>query len=242
MQSIAKNRGGECLSKIYNYDKNLQWKCAEGHTWPATAKSVRSGRWCKICQNKLGGEKQRLQSDEFLSRALATHDSRYEYDMKTFKGRLEKIDIICKEHGTFGQRAQDHLSGNGCPLCFTKGEAELRKIIEGLGLRVETQKKIKNRLYDFYLYDHKLLIERDGEQHYREAWEGSEGLLKQRKIDAEKTKLALNNNYQIARIPYWVKHKDEILIELGNILAGNPTFPLIPDIEQSKLKPKPNGC
>ena len=242
LQVIAKDRGGECLSKKYSYNKNLQWKCTEGHTWLATAKSVRSGRWCKICQNKLGGEKQRLKRDEFLSRALATHESLYEFDLTTFKGRLKQIDIMCKVHGKFSQKAQDHLSGNGCPFCFTKGEGELKKIIEGLGLVFETQKRIKKRRYDFYLCDHHLLIERDGEQHYREAWEGSEGLLKQKEIDAEKTKLALDHGYKIARIPYWVKNKDEILIELDNIFAGNPTFPLIPDIEQSKVKPKPNGC
>ena len=242
LQVIAQKRGGECLSKKYSYNKNLQWKCTEGHTWLATAKSVRSGRWCKICQNKLGGEKQRLKRDEFLSRALATHESLYEYDLTTFKGRLKQIDIMCKVHGKFSQKAQDHLSGNGCPFCFTKGEGELKKIIEGLGLVFETQKRIKKRRYDFYLCDHHLLIERDGEQHYREAWEGSEGLLKQKEIDAEKTKLALDHGYKIARIPYWVKNKDEILIELDNIFAGNPTFPLIPDIEQSKVKPKPNGC
>ena len=183
-----------------------------------------------------------MKRDEFLSRALATHESLYEYDLTTFKGRLKQIDIMCKVHGKFSQKAQDHLSGNGCPFCFTKGEGELKKIIEGLGLVFETQKRIKKRRYDFYLCDHHLLIERDGEQHYREAWEGSEGLLKQKEIDAEKTKLALDHGYKIARIPYWVKNKDEILIELDNIFAGNPTFPLIPDIEQSKVKPKPNGC
>ena len=242
MQSIAKERGGRCLSNKYSYKEKLQWECTERHTWPATAKSVRSGRWCRICQNKLGGEKQRLQSDEFLSRALAKHESRYEYDMKTYTGRLDPIDVICKEHGTFPQKAQDHLSGHGCPHCFAKGEAELKKIIEGLGFEVETQKKIKKRRYDFYLCDHNLLIERDGEQHYRKAWEGEDGFRKQIKIDAKKTMLALDHGYQIARIPYWVKNKDELLIELDNILAGNPTFPLIPDVEQSKLKPKPNGC
>ena len=167
LQVIAQKRGGECLSKKYSYNKNLQWKCTEGHTWLATAKSVRSGRWCKICQNKLGGEKQRLKRDEFLSRALATHESLYEYDLTTFKGRLKQIDIMCKVHGKFSQKAQDHLSGNGCPFCFTKGEGELKKIIEGLGLVFETQKRIKKRRYDFYLCDHHLLIERDGEQHYR---------------------------------------------------------------------------
>lgn len=52
-QEIAKNRGGKCLSKIYqNCDKHLIWQCSKNHIWKATFYSVKNkGTWCRICAN-----------------------------------------------------------------------------------------------------------------------------------------------------------------------------------------------
>lgn len=45
----------------------------------------------------------------------------------------EKVEIICKTHGSFLQRAHDHLAGFGCPKCTLKAQSKLyRKIIEKL--------------------------------------------------------------------------------------------------------------
>ena len=42
MRRVAQDRGGECLSpKIVNASSKLEWKCAEGHVWLATASSVK---------------------------------------------------------------------------------------------------------------------------------------------------------------------------------------------------------
>ena len=30
---IAENKGGECLSEIYNSNEKLEWKCVKGHIW-----------------------------------------------------------------------------------------------------------------------------------------------------------------------------------------------------------------
>lgn len=54
MQEIARQRGGECLSKSYkNARSPLEWKCAEGHVWKATADYVKNqGHWCGICDKE----------------------------------------------------------------------------------------------------------------------------------------------------------------------------------------------
>ncbi len=51
MQEIARQRGGECLSKIYKNAKSpLKWRCAKGHVWETTADYVKNqGYWCRIC-------------------------------------------------------------------------------------------------------------------------------------------------------------------------------------------------
>ena len=50
MKSLAKARGGKCLSEKYiNTDKKLRWMCSKGHIWEATPDAVKRGTWCPIC-------------------------------------------------------------------------------------------------------------------------------------------------------------------------------------------------
>ncbi|MCP4371590.1 MAG: hypothetical protein GY797_26235 [Deltaproteobacteria bacterium] len=53
MQTIAKQRGGKCLSDTYvNAHTKLLWECAKGHQWKAVPYSVKHSTWCKKCANK----------------------------------------------------------------------------------------------------------------------------------------------------------------------------------------------
>jgi len=55
MQNLAKERGGECLSKKYlGLQKKLTWQCSDGHIWKATPGKIRFGRWCPECSVGLG--------------------------------------------------------------------------------------------------------------------------------------------------------------------------------------------
>ena len=51
VRELAAARGGECLSTEYvNSRRPLRWRCALGHEWSATAKSVKHRRaWCPRC-------------------------------------------------------------------------------------------------------------------------------------------------------------------------------------------------
>jgi len=52
LKRVAKERGGECLSKKYTgmYDK-YEWKCKRGHTWTTNFYSIYTGSWCSQCFN-----------------------------------------------------------------------------------------------------------------------------------------------------------------------------------------------
>lgn len=58
----AKKHGGKCLSRSYkNKEKNLLWKCAEGHRWKTSLGQVRnSGTWCAKCRKAAAGKRRRL--------------------------------------------------------------------------------------------------------------------------------------------------------------------------------------
>lgn len=118
-----------------------------------------------------------------------------------------------------------------------KSEGKIAEILNKKCI-VHRQYRLKNRFFDYFLPEHGLLIERDGEQHYFENTLFSLTLNEQRKIDREKTNLAIASGMRIARIPFWVtgKHLEK---EINLILEGKPSYPKIPDLRQLKRKPLP---
>jgi Zn finger protein HypA/HybF involved in hydrogenase expression len=66
---------------------------------------------CNDCR-KLGLSK-------FIELSNIKHDYRYDYSLiKEYEDNKSKVKIICKEHGVFEQRVNDHKSkGIGCPEC-----------------------------------------------------------------------------------------------------------------------------
>lgn len=61
LQSLAKSRGGKCLSDAYRGQaRKHRWQCREGHEWDATPNSLKNGSWCPHCHIHYGEELCRL--------------------------------------------------------------------------------------------------------------------------------------------------------------------------------------
>lgn len=97
----------------------------------------------------------------------------------------------------------------------SKGEKHIAKLLDGFKIKYETEKKFSNCLgdgnfaalpFDFYLesFDKKLIIEVDGDQHFKPAglYGGEEGFQKRRRYDLKKDKYCFDNNINLIRIPY----------------------------------------
>jgi hypothetical protein len=55
MRAIARERGGECLSPVYDGSLvKLTWSCDQGHTWSATPNTILGGSWCPQCRLGMG--------------------------------------------------------------------------------------------------------------------------------------------------------------------------------------------
>lgn len=54
---------------------------------------------------------------EWLRKAIATHNSKYDYSRVEYVNRHAKCEIICPVHGSFRQDMHSHLRGAGCPDC-----------------------------------------------------------------------------------------------------------------------------
>lgn len=71
---------------------------------------------------KCGLEKQvRARTNDvgrFVEKSRNVHGDRYDYSKVVYGGIKRPVEIICPEHGSFWQTANDHLhSGAGCPRC-----------------------------------------------------------------------------------------------------------------------------
>ena len=59
----------------------------------------------------------RLTTEEFVRRAILKHGELYDYTKTNYTSSLEKVTIVCKDHGDFLQTANAHVNGRGCPTC-----------------------------------------------------------------------------------------------------------------------------
>lgn len=59
----------------------------------------------------------KLTREEYVKAAEAVHGDRYDYTDIVYKNIKSYVDIACKLHGKFTQRASNHLEGRGCRIC-----------------------------------------------------------------------------------------------------------------------------
>jgi very-short-patch-repair endonuclease len=82
-------------------------------------------------------------NDIFIKKAIKIHGDIYDYTKVNYgnNGR-EPITIICKKHGEFNQKPQEHLSGYGCSKC---GMVYRKTTIE----YIEKAKAVHGDKYDY---------------------------------------------------------------------------------------------
>lgn len=157
-------------------------------------------------------------SEERLNNLKRTHNNKYTYlDISVVKGFIK---IECPEHGEFKQYLYFHEYGHGCSDCnSSKGEEKIKSYLEKKESKFfrnfkfddcSNQKKLR---FDFWLPDFNLVIEYDGEHHFKENKYFGEGNLDyMKKNDSIKNEYCHNNKINLLRIPYWkFKEIEDIL-------------------------------
>lgn len=88
-----------------------------------------------------------LNTNTFIKRVKDVHGDRYDYSVTDYINTHSNIDIVCKKHGIFKQRASDHLNGSGCPECGIESRANLaRNTTESF---IEKAKEVHGNKYDY---------------------------------------------------------------------------------------------
>lgn len=90
---------------------------------------------CKSCVKETAkkGKKGTIKktNEEFINDAISIHGCSYDYSLVEYNGNLDKVKIICREHGEFEQKPSHHLLGSGCKKCSSENVAfKKRKTVE----------------------------------------------------------------------------------------------------------------
>ena len=72
---------------------------------------------CPRCGGEIGGQKITSNTEEFIKKATAIHGDKYDFSKVNYTAAIDKVPVICKEHGEFWMTPQNILAGHGCPIC-----------------------------------------------------------------------------------------------------------------------------
>jgi hypothetical protein len=72
-----------------------------------------TGKGCHSC-----GERAQSNTFKFIKKAQIKHGDNYDYSQVDYTIAHNKVNIICKTHGSFQQVASEHLKGYGCSKCI----------------------------------------------------------------------------------------------------------------------------
>lgn len=186
---------------------------------------------CPKCSGKF-----RKDTEYFIKQAKRVHGDKYDYSNTHYVKALKDIEVICKEHGSFWLTPNEHLMGQGCPLCKESHlEKEMRVFLDEKGINYTPQARFdwlrtndtkKKMSLDYYIKDLNVAIECQGVQHFnaKRFWNNNkdkeEEVKKIKKRDKLKKKLCEEHGIKVLyysnlgiKYPYEVFEDKEKLLE-----------------------------
>ena len=124
---------------------NVMCKCNKcGCIWWATPNNLKHGKGCPNCSHK----SKKYTLDEWFKMAKKIHNDRYDLSLvKEYHSRLQKMEIICKEHGIFKIPSSSFLSGRGCPYCAINVIKEKQR--KSLASFISDARQVHGDRYDY---------------------------------------------------------------------------------------------
>lgn len=165
---------------------------------------------CPLCGIARASKFKLVTFDDFVRQARAVHGDKYEYPEQVLTGTKDDVRIICKEHGEFTQRPNNHTNGAGCQKCWSgtsKWEIELQQYLEEAGFLVLTNQRILGQKeVDVFLPELNLGIELHGLYWHTER-------VIPATAHADKLRLAEEKGIRLLQVfeDEWVARKDVVL-------------------------------
>jgi hypothetical protein len=147
------------LVNYINNIKKVKIICKLHGVFEQTPHHHKRGGGCKRCT--MGAPA--LSNDDFIEKSIEKHGNVYDYSLVNYINNRTKVEIICKKHGIFEQKAETHLNGSGCRKCNIRhiNNTELLKRFNEKHNSIYTYdlKKDKYKIHDFI----EILCEEHGE-------------------------------------------------------------------------------
>jgi hypothetical protein len=158
-------------SRYSNYKTKVEIICPiHGSFWQTPAHHIYYEQGCPECANIKRSLNISLSTKEFIKQAKKIHGNLYDYSKTNYKHTLQKVEIICRKHGSFWQVPNSHIfSFCGCPKCaitFSKPEEELRQFIQSLvpsAYKTKLGEIIPKQELDVFIPSIKIAFEFQGE-------------------------------------------------------------------------------
>lgn len=183
------------------------------HQFDTKLDKVNKGNWCPYCSNT------KLCNDEncnlCFQKSFMSHPQSKFWSKKN--GNITPRNVFLNSHSKYWfdcnkcknsfEKKLDKINTHNqwCPFCVNKTETKLYELLQPLYSSFERQfkvdwcKKQNNLPFDFVIKDYKIIIELDGEQHFKQVsnWKSPE-IVQER--DIYKMKCANENGYSVIRL------------------------------------------
>lgn len=229
IESILSNSNSVYVSGLENYknnNTNLKFKCSNcGEIYCRSLTNLKKNNRCPKCErarNRVYGKTNK----KFKEDVYEVFGNEYTV-IGEYTNARDKIEIchnICNT--VFFTPAGRFLREEGfkCPTCFgyvSRGELSIKRFLEKKNILFERQyqyddlKLDKNLSFDFYIANMNMLIEFDGEQHFREIeyFTRTTPFEKVVKSDELKNEYCKKLNIKLLRIPFWELYNINEILE-----------------------------
>lgn len=212
-EEINKVGNGEykLIGKYKNSKTSIKIKHICGYTYSVRPDAFLRGAKCPKCNKRHLSTINTKTTAEYSKEVLDITNG--EYTLKSsYKGYKSYVLIKHNVCGTIYPVTPLVFShGRRCPICSkSHGEHHIKDYLENKNIQYIPQKKFSNCAdkkelsYDFYLPTKRVLIEYQGQQHYKpvELFGGKKQLAIQNNHDRIKREYAIKNLYTLIEIPY----------------------------------------
>ena len=211
---LLENENYKLVGEYVNATTKVGLQCDKGHKYSVNPSDFKSGHRCPICS----GNHPKTAKSNFIKQV---EGEGYKL-IGEYVNSSTKVEIECNKGHRYFVTPNNFKKGTRCPHCSINSHGEIltKKILDEYSCKYESQKKFDGLIglgggqlsYDFFVDDY-LLIEIQGEQHYRaiEWYGGEEQYKKQQEHDRRKREFAKENDYELLEILYFgVKDLDKL--------------------------------
>lgn len=236
---LSETKSANLTDKIFGYWKVLyrvEGQTGHGSIWHCrcekcgTEKDVKYSNLVEGKSKSCGCLRKEVLSVDLTNRrfgSLVAKEPLYDYPKQcSEQSTYWRCDCDCGN--SFITTAHRLGQGNtqSCGCLVSKGENKIKELLTSMGIEYLSQysfndlKDVSLLRFDFYLPKFNILIEYQGEQHYKntEIWGGEEDFKDRIKKDNMKRNYCFKNNIKLIEIPYWDYNKlceDYFINELG---------------------------